>query len=171
MSVDSSVESNLTWWSWASFARFVSEIHLTQGSKARNFERKRTCTLFNFQGHRVCRDTFVFLHTMSIARLKSIKQQWLENGLCPRSRPKVLPHNTTKLSDIKYAVRGTSFSTQRTTPFCFPAGYPATRGMICSFCHPRPQSGRCGISITLQLRRAKTRRQLATLSFVLFGGS
>ena len=27
MSVDSSVESNLTWWSWASFARFVSEIH------------------------------------------------------------------------------------------------------------------------------------------------
>ena len=29
---------------------------LTQRSKARNFERKRTCTLFNFQGHRVCRD-------------------------------------------------------------------------------------------------------------------
>ena len=27
LSVDSSVESNLTWWSWASFARFVSEIH------------------------------------------------------------------------------------------------------------------------------------------------
>ena len=27
---------------------------LTQRSKARNFERKRTCTLFNFQGHRVC---------------------------------------------------------------------------------------------------------------------
>ena len=42
---------------------------------------------------------------MSIARLKSIKQHWLENGLCPRGRPKVLPHNTTKLSDIKNAVR------------------------------------------------------------------
>ena len=78
---------------------------LTQRSKARNFERKRTCTPFNFQDHRVCRDTFVFLHTMSIARLKSIKQHWLENGLCPRGRPKVLPHNTTKLSDIKNAVR------------------------------------------------------------------
>ena len=53
----------------------------------------------------MCRDTFVFLHTMSIARLKSIKQHWLENGLCPRGRPKVLPHNTTKLSDIKNVVR------------------------------------------------------------------
>ena len=47
----------------------------------------------------------MFLHTMSIARLKSIKQHWLENGLCPRGRPKVLPHNTTKLSDINNAVR------------------------------------------------------------------
>ena len=42
---------------------------------------------------------------MSIARLKSIKQHWLENGLCPRGRPKVLPHNNTNLSDIKNAVR------------------------------------------------------------------
>ena len=52
----------------------------------------------------MCRDTFVFLHTMSIARLKAIKHHWMENGMCPRGRAKVLPHNTTKLSDIKNVV-------------------------------------------------------------------
>ena len=77
---------------------------LTQKNKARNSERKRTCTPYHFQGHRVCRDTFVFLHTMSIARLNTIKQSWMENELCPRGQAKVLPHNTT-------------------TPFSFPAGY------------------------------------------------
>ena len=52
-------------------------------NKARNSERKHTCTPYHFQGHHVCRDTFVFLHTMSIARLNAIKQTWMENGLCP----------------------------------------------------------------------------------------
>ena len=78
---------------------------MTQKSKARNSERKRTSTPYRFKGHRVCRDTFVFLHTMSSARFNAIKQSWIENGLCPRGRAKVLPHNTTKLSDIKNVVR------------------------------------------------------------------
>ena len=77
---------------------------LTQKNKAQNSERKRTFTPYHFQGHRVCRDTFVFLHTMSIARLKSIKQHEMENRMCPRGRAKVLPHNPTKLSDIKNVV-------------------------------------------------------------------
>ena len=78
---------------------------LTQENKAQNSERKRTFTPYHFQGHRVCRDTFVFLHTMSIARLKAIKQHEMENRMCPRGRAKVLPHNTTKLSDIENVVR------------------------------------------------------------------
>ena len=77
----------------------------TQKKTARNSQRMRTCTPFHFRGHRVCRNTFVFLHTMSIARLKAIKHHWMENGMCPRGRAKVLPHNTTKLSDIKNDVR------------------------------------------------------------------
>ena len=78
---------------------------LTQKSKARNSERKRTSTQYRFQGHHVCRDTFVFLHTISSARFNAIKKSWIDNGLYPRGRPKVLPHNTTKLSDIKNVVR------------------------------------------------------------------
>ena len=77
---------------------------LTQKNKAQNSERKRTLTPYHFQGHRVCRDTFVFQHTMSIARLKAIKQHEMENRMCP-CRAKVLPHNPTKLSDIKNVVR------------------------------------------------------------------
>ena len=75
---------------------------LTQKNKV---QLRGTFTPYHFQGHRVCMDTFVFLHTMSIARLKAIKQHEMENRMCPRGRAKVLPHNTTKLSDIKYVVR------------------------------------------------------------------
>ena len=56
---------------------------LTQKNKAQNSERKRTFTPYHFQGHRVCRDTLVFVHTMSIARLKAIKQHEMENRMCP----------------------------------------------------------------------------------------
>jgi pyruvate-formate lyase-activating enzyme len=37
--------------------------------------------------------------------MESIKASWLENALCPRVRVSVVPHNTTKLSDIKNVVR------------------------------------------------------------------
>ena len=64
---------------------------LTQKNKAQNSERKRTLTPYHFQGHCVCRDTFVFQHTMSIARLKAIKQHEMENRMCPRGRAKGAP--------------------------------------------------------------------------------
>ena len=38
---------------------------------------------------------------MSDFLFKAIKQSWMAGGLCPRVRAKVLPHNTTKLSDIR----------------------------------------------------------------------
>ena len=78
---------------------------VTQKTKARNTEHRRSTTLFRFGGHRVCQKTFCFLHTMSHKRLESIKASWMENGLCPRVRATVVPHNTTKLSDVKNVVR------------------------------------------------------------------
>ena len=51
---------------------------LTQKNKAQNSERKHTFTLYHFQGHLVCRYTFVFQHTISIAQLKAIKQHEME---------------------------------------------------------------------------------------------
>ena len=77
----------------------------TQKSKARNTDRKRTTILFRYGGHRVCQRVFLFLHSLSNTRFEAIKRSWRENGLGPRVRAKVLPHNTTKLSDIKGVVR------------------------------------------------------------------
>ena len=77
----------------------------TQKVKAKNSERQRTATLYRYGGHRVCQKVFVFLHAMSERVFKAIKQSWMAGGLCPRVRAKVLPHNTTKLSDIKGVVR------------------------------------------------------------------
>ena len=78
---------------------------LTQKTKTKNTDRSRTATLFRFGGHRICHKVFLFLHAMSHQRFKSIKKTWRENGLCPRVRSKVVPHNTTKLSDIQNVVR------------------------------------------------------------------
>ena len=78
---------------------------LTQKTKAKNTERTRTATLFRFGGHRICQKMFLFLHAMSNTRFEAIKWSWRENGLRPRVRATVHPHNTTKLSDIKNVVR------------------------------------------------------------------
>ena len=73
---------------------------VTQKTKAKNSQRQRTATFF-FAGHRICLRVFLFMHTMSHKRFEAIKHSWGENGLCSRVRSKVLPHNTTKLSDIE----------------------------------------------------------------------
>ena len=78
---------------------------LTQKTKTKNTDRTRTATLFHFGGHRICQMVFLFLHALSNKRFKAIKKNWRENGLCPRVRSKVVPHNTTKLSDIHNVVR------------------------------------------------------------------
>ena len=74
---------------------------VTQKTKAKNSRRQRTATFFRFSGHRICLQVFLFMHTMSHKRFEAIKHSWSENGLCSRVRSKVLPHNTTKLSDIE----------------------------------------------------------------------
>ena len=75
--------------------------HVTQKSKAKNTEHRRSPILYRFGGYCVCQKTCCFLHTMSEKRLKAIKASWMENGLGPRVRANVTPHNITKLSDIK----------------------------------------------------------------------
>ena len=78
---------------------------ITQKTKAKNAERKRTTTLFRFGGHRICQKTFLFIHHLSNTRFEAIKRSWLQNGLCPRLRRSAAPHNRTRLSDIQHIVR------------------------------------------------------------------
>ena len=47
--------------------------------------RQKSCTLFHHEGHRICRNTFLFLHGIGKHRLNAIKQGYLLNGLVPRS--------------------------------------------------------------------------------------
>lgn len=77
----------------------------TQKTRATNVTRERSSTQFRFGGHRVCINTFCFLHSMSQKRLKNIKASWLKNGVAPRTRARHVPHNTTKLSDVEHVVR------------------------------------------------------------------
>ena len=78
----------------------------TQKSKARNVEHQHAATLFRFGGHRICiQYVSGFLHIVSHKRFNAIKLSWMEKGLSPQVISKVLPHNTTKLSDIKSVVR------------------------------------------------------------------
>ena len=70
----------------------------------RSSERRRTFSKFQFGGHRVCKKTFCFLHNISFGKFHAIKSSWLENGLRPRERKHVTPHNVTNLSDIQYVI-------------------------------------------------------------------
>ena len=78
---------------------------MTQKTKARNVKIKHASTQYRFGGHRICQATFLFLHTMCATRFEHIKRSWLENGLTQWVRSAVLPHNTTRLSDIRHLVR------------------------------------------------------------------
>ena len=78
---------------------------MTQKVRATNTKRIRSSTQFQFGGHRVCIDTFCFLHCMSQKRFKCIKSSWMENGLRPRTTSRRTPHNTTRLSDVEDVVR------------------------------------------------------------------
>ena len=78
---------------------------MTPKTKSRNAERVRSSTQFRFGGHRVCINTFCFLHTMNHKRLECIKATWMVNGLGPRNRVQHLPYNTTPLSDIQQFVQ------------------------------------------------------------------
>lgn len=69
--------------------------------------RQHTYTMFWHKGVKVCRKTFLFLHTCSEKRFKNIKSSLLENGLSPRvhGNTKRLPANTTSFADIQHVVK------------------------------------------------------------------
>lgn len=68
-------------------------------------DRVRSFSKFQFGGHRICLKTFCFLHAISRWKFNEIKTCWLENGLRPRQRPNVSPHNTTSLTDVKLLMK------------------------------------------------------------------
>ena len=53
-------------------------------SAHRGQERGKTYTIFDHNGTRICKKTFLFLHCMSDMRFKSIKTSYLANGVVPR---------------------------------------------------------------------------------------
>ena len=62
--------------------------------------------MFWHRGLKVCRKTFLFLHTISEKRFKNLKTSLLQNGLSPRmhGNTKRLPANTTSFADIQQVV-------------------------------------------------------------------
>ena len=65
--------------------------------------RKRPYQVFWHRGQRVCRNTFLFLHTISKKRLRNLKAAFLEHGLAPRMHGNIkrLPANTLSLADTQ----------------------------------------------------------------------
>ena len=68
--------------------------------------RQHSYTMFWHRGLKVCRKTFLFLHTISEKRFKNLKTSLLQNGLSPRmhGNTKRLPANTTSFADTQQVV-------------------------------------------------------------------
>ena len=70
-------------------------------------DRQHTYTIFWHKGQKVCRKTFLFLHTISAKRFKNLKASFTNNGLSPRvhGNTKRLPPNTISFVDTKRVVQ------------------------------------------------------------------
>ena len=68
--------------------------------------RQRSYRVFWHGGRRVCRKTFLFLHTISEKRLRNLQQSLKENGLAPRRHGNLrrLPSNTISFVDNQRVV-------------------------------------------------------------------
>ena len=80
-------------------------IHSTQYRHAAT-ARKRTYMSFYHGGRRVCKNMFLFLHTISDTRLRNLQQSLRENGLTPRrhGNTRRLPANTVSFADTQRVV-------------------------------------------------------------------
>ena len=69
--------------------------------------RQRAYTVFWHGGFRVCRKTFLFLHTISEKRFKNLKASLLLHGLSPRmhGNTKRVPANTISFADKQQVVQ------------------------------------------------------------------
>ena len=89
--------------------------------------RQRSYSLFWHGGRRVCKKTFLFLHTISDKRLRNLQRNMRENGLAPRRHGNLrrLPSNAISYID-----------TQRVVEFLRGQCHPP------SWAHPRVQADR-----------------------------
>ena len=69
--------------------------------------RQHSYTIFWHRGLKVCRKTFLFLHTISEKRLKKLKSSLLHHGLSPRTHgnTKRVPKNTISFADTQQVVQ------------------------------------------------------------------
>ena len=69
--------------------------------------RQHSYTTFTHRGLKVCRKTFLFLHSISEKRFKNLKTSLLHNGLSPRmhGNTKRLPANTIRFTDAQRVVQ------------------------------------------------------------------
>ena len=68
----------------------------TEPFRSSSNDRQHSYTIFWHRGQKMCRKTFLFLHTISTKRFKNLKTSFGENGLSPRMHgdAKCLPRNT-----------------------------------------------------------------------------
>ena len=68
--------------------------------------RQRAYMIFWQSGRRVCKKTFLFLHTISEKRFRNLQQSFRENGLTPRchGNTRRLPANTIAFTDTQRVV-------------------------------------------------------------------
>ena len=69
--------------------------------------RQHSYTIFWHRGHKVCRRTFLFLHTVSEKWFKNLKSSLLQNGLSPRmhGNTRRLPVNTISFTDTQHVIQ------------------------------------------------------------------
>ena len=69
--------------------------------------RRRTHTNYTHGGMPICQDVFLFIHGISIKRLKNIRKSFYRHGMQPRvhGNTKRLPKHTLTLESVEYVLR------------------------------------------------------------------
>ena len=91
-------------------AAFVNSSPITSHSTKHRHtlaSRQRSYMLYFHGGKRVCRKTFLFLHTISEKRLRNLQESLRENGVAPRRHGNTqrLPANTISFADTQRVVQ------------------------------------------------------------------
>ena len=81
-------------------------VHSTRSTPQSGVHRQKIYRLFYHGGHRVCKKTYLFLHTVSEKRLRNLQKSLQENGLTPRQHGNLrrLPSNTISFPDTQRVV-------------------------------------------------------------------
>ena len=84
-------------------------IHMNKTTQRQNkvqSDRKVTRTEYFHHGQQICRETFKYMHNISIDKLSALIRHYKENGITPRTHKnsKKLPYNTLSFETTKYVV-------------------------------------------------------------------